>query len=148
MLKKLLPVLSLSLVLVVPVCSAQSPDQSPLAKMIQATLPFSTSASPGRFATYSLSNRYDQFKPMLSGRTFCVLGADPLSLRWLSLRKELLVKHHAICYLANIQTLAEIDKIRQAAHPLNVNLVNADVFLNSLDIKQYPVIVHQGWVAQ
>ena len=113
-----------------------------LADMIASNLPFVVEASPGSFDRYSFEGIE------LAGHTRCVVGADELSLYWLEQRKDILLKYHAVCYLANVHSLAEIDRVRQVAHPVPVVLASASALVSIFNIKFYPAIIYSNWVLQ
>lgn len=115
-----------------------------LAKMIESNLPFVVSASSGTFEPF----QFDTEALVLAGHTRCVVGADDLSLYWLAQRKEVLLKYHVVCYLANVQSLVEIDRVRQAAHPVPVVLASAEALVSLFGVTRYPAIIHSGWVFQ
>ncbi len=115
-----------------------------LAKMIESNLPFVVSATPGVFDRF----QFDATDRNLAGHTLCVVGSDKLSIYWLENRKEVLLKYRVVCYLANVSTLAEIDAVRRAAHPVPVVLTSAEELVSIFNIKRYPAIIHSNWVFQ
>ncbi len=115
-----------------------------LVKMIESNLPFVVDARPGTFERFQFDGQLLE----LAGHTRCVIGADNFSLAWLEQRKPLLLKYHAVCYLANVSTLSEIDAVRHAAHPVPVVLTSAEALVSIFNIKRYPAIIHSNWVFQ
>ncbi|BBP46318.1 hypothetical protein THMIRHAS_16910 [Thiosulfatimonas sediminis] len=133
--------------LVVLILSLALPAQAnELAKMVESMLPFNTSATPGVFSDYQVD--FGESVPIDKSHSRCVIGYDKVSFSWLEQRKDALLQYRAVCYLANVQSLAEIDALRNAAYPVQVEPVNAQALVSIYRIKHYPALINSNWVYQ
>lgn len=100
-------------------------------------LPVETpSLSPGRIAHRTLS--VDAPTPI---QPLFIVGNDPLSRQWLSLRKETLAALGATGLAVNVQTEAELQTLIEAAGHLRIDPVPGDTLAQSLGLTHYPVLL-------
>ena len=105
-------------------------------------LPVKTPAlSPGKV----ISRRID--RPYLDRPLFMV-GADPLSMRWLRLNLAQLKQLHAIGLAVNVETQAQLQQLQNAAGGLEIHPLVGDAIAAQLALKHYPVLITASRIEQ
>lgn len=105
-------------------------------------LPVKTpSLSPGKV----ISRRID--RPYLDRPVFMV-GADPLSMRWLLLHHVQLKQINAIGLAVNVETQAQLQQLQKAAGGVAIHPLAGDVIASQLDLQHYPVLITASRIEQ
>ena len=124
--------------------SVQIPSSSALKKSPTyfSGLPVSTvSMSPGRVEARVI-NRPDLTQPIF------IVGADPMSLRWLETHRERLRQLNALGIAVNVETPQQLDQLRQVSGGVPVNPVAGDKIALQLGLAHYPVLVSSTHIEQ
>lgn len=74
-------------------------------------------------------------------RPFFMVGADEMSLEWLSVRAEALIAMGAVGMAVNVASEAELEQIRAAAPGLKILPTAGDDVAGRLRLKHYPVLI-------
>lgn len=72
---------------------------------------------------------------------FFLVGDDPLSLRWLEARVEILSEINAVGLVIEVATLAGLQRLREAAPGLELRPTPGDDLAGRLELEHYPVLV-------
>lgn len=104
-----------------------------------------TSLSPAEFKSF-------QNPAALTGSTvekpICVIGHDPLSIRWLNTHKNKLIDADAVCFVVNIETKALFDQMQSIAPNLKIAAISADWLNKYYGLTHYPALITTDWVSQ
>jgi integrating conjugative element protein (TIGR03765 family) len=101
----------------------------------------SPTLSPGKVEARSLDRRYLE-------RPVFMVGADPLSLRWLAVHQASLKRHQALGLAVNVATAAQLQQLQQAAGGLAIYPVAGDALARQLDLTHYPVLITGSRIEQ
>ncbi|NQY36349.1 MAG: integrating conjugative element protein [Alteromonadaceae bacterium] len=82
-----------------------------------------------------------RFDTSRSVKPFAVVGADPLSLRWLTLRKEKLIKLNAPIFVIEANSFNDLKKLMVAYKGLRFVPSSGDGIGKGLKINTYPFLV-------
>jgi len=111
-------------------------------EMIEQNLPIHTSIENRRFERYK-DQRANHFI-----RPICIVGYDKLSIDWLTQHAEALASHGAVCLIAFASNLDNIKQLQQSAPGVVIQPTSASKLIQQLEIKSYPALIFNGWVAQ
>lgn len=107
-----------------------------------APLPVKTpSLSPGKVASRTID------RPYLDHPLF-IVGADPLSMRWLLLHQAQLKQLKAIGLAVNVETQAQLQQLQNAAGGLAIHPLAGDAIAAQLALAHYPVLITSTWIEQ
>ena len=99
------------------------------------------SMTPGRVQSRNID------RPYLNQPIF-IVGADRLSLTWLTKHRQQLKKHNAIGIAVNVKTQQALEQLIQASGGLSINPVVGDKIARQLSLKHYPVLVSASRIEQ
>lgn len=99
------------------------------------------SMTPGRVKTRNID------RPYLNQPIF-IVGADRLSITWLTEHRQQLKKHNAIGIAVNVKTQQALEQLIQASGGLSINPVVGDKIARQLSLKHYPVLVSASRIEQ
>lgn len=74
-------------------------------------------------------------------RPFFIVGADPLSIKWLTERVNILKQLNAVGLVVNVNTQQEFQTIKQIAPTLTILPISGDDIADRLSLEHYPVLV-------
>lgn len=77
-----------------------------------------------------------------------LIGADPLSERWLKQHKEKLLALHATGLVVNVSTFTQLDTLRQQAPGLTLLPVSGEDLAQRLQLTTYPVLITEIGLSQ
>lgn len=119
----------------------QTPVTANFAVQIDA-LPVKTlSLSPGKVVSRLIE------RPYLDRPVFMV-GADPLSMRWLLLHRAQLQQLQAIGVAVNVETKVQLVQLQNAAGGLEIHPLAGDAMAAQLAIQHYPVLITASRIEQ
>lgn len=105
-------------------------------------LPIKTpSMSPGKV----LSRRID--RPYLDRPVFMV-GADPLSMRWLLIHQARLKQLNAIGLAVNVENEVQLRQLQNAAGGFEIHPLAGDAIASQLALQNYPVLITASRIEQ
>jgi len=99
------------------------------------------SMTPGRVQTRAIN------RPFLNQPIF-IVGADALSLTWLTEHRQQLKKQNATGIAVNVKMQKELKQLVQASGGLAINPVVGDKISRQLSLKHYPVLVSATRIEQ
>ena len=99
------------------------------------------SMTPGRVQSRNIN------RPYLNQPIF-IVGADRLSLTWLTKHRQQLKKHNALGIAVNVKTQQALEQLIQASGGLSINPVVGDKIARQLSLKHYPVLVSASRIEQ
>ncbi|KEZ76697.1 integrating conjugative element protein [Salinisphaera hydrothermalis] len=79
---------------------------------------------------------------------FFIIGAGPLSLRWLKQRGQRLHQLHAVGLVVNVQSVDQLQQLRAAGNGLVMRPVAGDDIAARLHLSHYPVLVTPQGIQQ
>lgn len=86
--------------------------------------------------------------PATMTRPFFLIGADPLSQRWLKKRGPRLRELNAVGLVVDVETPVELKRLRQLADGLMLQPVAGDDIAKRLGLSHYPVLITSTGVQQ
>lgn len=107
-----------------------------------APLPVKTpSLSPGKVASRTIDRPY-------LDRPLFMVGADPLSMRWLLLHQAQLKQLKAIGLAVNVETQAQLRQLQNTAGGLAIHPLAGDAIAAQLALAHYPVLTTASRIEQ
>lgn len=105
-------------------------------------LPVKTaSMSPGKVESRTIDRPYLD-RPMF------IVGADPLSMRWLLLHHAQLKQINAIGLAVNVETQAQLQQLQNAAGSLEIHPLAGDAMAKQLALQHYPLLITVSRIEQ
>lgn len=86
-------------------------------------------------------------RPYLDHPIF-IVGADPLSMRWLLLHHAQLKRLNAIGLAVNVETPVQLQKLQNAAGGLAIHPLPGDTIAKQLALQHYPVLITSSRIEQ
>jgi integrating conjugative element protein (TIGR03765 family) len=99
------------------------------------------SLSPGKVDSRTIDLPY-------LDRPLFIVGADPLSIRWLRLHQAQLKQLNAIGLAVNVETQAQFQQLQNAAGGLAIHLLAGDAIAAQLALAHYPVLITASRIEQ
>jgi integrating conjugative element protein (TIGR03765 family) len=81
-------------------------------------------------------------------RPFFIVGFDKQSAQWLSANHAHLKEIHALGFVTNVNSPAQLDKLRTYAGDLTLNAIPVDELAERYQLTRYPVLVTQEKIIQ
>ena len=81
-------------------------------------------------------------------KPFCIIGYDKSSLDWIKQFQSTLVAERAVCFIVNVETENELEKIIDLLDGVPWQLLEANELAQKLEIEHYPVLVSRFGVEQ
>ena len=79
----------------------------------------------------------------------CVIGADPLSLRWIKANLDKLVQVKARCWLVQARNFQAFSAVSQALQGRVVMTpADGDIVADYFGLSHYPVVIDQRYISQ
>ena len=97
--------------------------------------------SPGKLDTAPVGQRIRRYLAQVNPRPFFLIGADALSLLWLSRHRDGLIEIGAIGLLVQAENAEEVRRVAEAARGLPVGLGSGTDLGTALGIDRYPVLI-------
>ncbi|MCK9608011.1 MAG: integrating conjugative element protein [Methylomonas sp.] len=105
-------------------------------------LPVKTpSLSPGKVMSRTIDRPY-------LDRPLFIVGADTLSMRWLRLHQAQLKQLKAMGLAVNVETLAQLQQLQNAAGGLAIHPLAGDAIAAQLALAHYPVLITASRIEQ
>jgi integrating conjugative element protein (TIGR03765 family) len=105
-------------------------------------LPVKTpSLSPGKVVSRTIDRPY-------LDRPLFIVGADPLSIRWLVLHQAQLKQLNSMGLAVNVETLAQLNQLQNAAGGLAIHPLVGDAIAAQLALAHYPVLITASRIEQ
>lgn len=92
-----------------------------------------------------INNREHSF-PVL--RPFFIVGADNQSTRWLSANRMHLAGIHALGFVTNVKSQADVETLQEYAEDLTLHALPIDEIAERFDLTRYPVLITQKEILQ
>lgn len=99
------------------------------------------SMSPGKVMSRAID------RPYLDRPVF-IVGADPLSIRWLRLHQAQLKQLNAVGLAVNVETQAQLRQLQNAAGGLAIHPLAGDAIAAQLALAHYPVLITGSRIEQ
>lgn len=105
-------------------------------------LPVKTpSMSPGKVESRTIDRPYLD-RPMF------IVGADPLSIRWLRLHQAQLKQINAMGLAVNVETQAQLRQLQNAAGGLEIHPLAGDAMAAQFALQHYPLLITASRIEQ
>lgn len=102
-----------------------------------------SSMSPGMVGNIKFVDQLsNQFRPL------AIVGTDPLSKKWLKVRKDSLVKLNAPVFVVQANSNSEVIELRKSYPGLTIIPSSSDGMGSQLNLKHYPVLITKQGVWQ
>ena len=79
---------------------------------------------------------------------FCIVGYDEFSIEWVLEVKSVLLENNAVCFIVNVETIEELNELREAISPVPWQLLRGGTLARQLGIKHYPVLISRMGIEQ
>ena len=111
-------------------------------QVLSQSLPVITpELTPGNVAPKTLSIPYLE-------RPLFIIGADALSLQWLQQHRERLNTLHAVGWVVNVQTAAQLAQLKQQSVPLELVALPGSELAQQFGLSHYPVLISSARIEQ
>ncbi len=81
-------------------------------------------------------------------RPLCLVGSDSQSLAWLEHHRVALMQAGAVCMLVQADTPEDLERVRDTAHGIPVQLSHGDDLAERLQLDVYPVLISREGIEQ
>ncbi len=81
-------------------------------------------------------------------RPFFIVGADNQSTRWLSANRMHLAGIHALGFVTNVKSQADVETLQAYAEDLTLHALPIDEIAERFDLTRYPVLITQKEILQ
>lgn len=81
-------------------------------------------------------------------RPLCLVGSDSQSLDWLEHHRATLLQAGAVCMLVQAETPEDLERVRDIAHGVPVQLSHGDDLAERLQLDVYPVLISREGIEQ
>ncbi|PLA73953.1 hypothetical protein CYQ88_08290 [Hydrogenovibrio sp. SC-1] len=112
------------------------------AQMVGNNLPIKSRLSPGKF------ERFRSEPAVRVTRPICLVGYDDLSLSWLENNRDALSRYNAVCFVMQVQNLAQMKRIKRIAGKILFQPVSGEQIALDFKVPAYPALIYDGWVIQ
>ncbi len=132
-----------------PKINPKNTIQNKAAEIPRDQLPVSSpSLSAEKFESYKLIGNKNTMAKAVVPNPICIIGDDELSQQWFEARKNKLISLKALCFVVNITDKEILDHYRAAAPSLTILPLSGEWLHSYLQIKHYPALITNEWVAQ
>ncbi len=81
-------------------------------------------------------------------RPLCLVGSDSQSLAWLEHHRAALLQAGAVCMLVQAETSEDLERVRDTANGIPVQLSHGDDLAERLQLDVYPVLISREGIEQ
>ncbi|WP_176371139.1 integrating conjugative element protein [Crenothrix polyspora] len=111
-------------------------------QVLSQSLPVITpELTPGNVAPKTLSIPYLE-------RPVFIIGADALSLQWLQQHRERLNTLHAVGWVVNVETVAQLKQLKQQTTPLELVALSGSELAQQFGLDHYPALISTNRIEQ
>ncbi|SJM89883.1 integrating conjugative element protein [Crenothrix polyspora] len=111
-------------------------------QVLAHSLPVTTpELTPGNVVPKNLSIPYLE-------RPVFIIGADALSLQWIQRHRERLDTLHALGWVVNVETVAQLAQLKQQASPLELVALSGSELAQQFGLNHYPVLISSARIEQ